>query len=183
MNSKGIKPLESCWHSEHRTPLGKARSTWLGKRIRSIRIQDNGGFDSDFEATGMNGQTLTPSQARLSLHLTRALEKFFDAKKNPIEWDWFDLEDRTEFQKGVLLACFQIPLGETRSYRQLAELAGSPLAARAVGSVMASNRIPLLIPCHRVLGSGKSFGGYSAPGGLDTKRWLLDRESDSRVHA
>ncbi|MEO1971721.1 MAG: MGMT family protein, partial [Pirellulaceae bacterium] len=61
------------------------------------------------------------------------------------------------------------------SYAGLAVAAGSPAAARAVGNVMRTNRYPLLIPCHRVVGSG-SLGGYSAPDGLDMKQRLLQME-------
>src|SRR5690606_20339117 len=70
----------------------------------------------------------------------------------------------------ILEGCRQISWGSTRSYKQLAQRVGRPGAARAVGNVMATNRYPLIVPCHRVVGSAGSLGGYSAPGGLDTKR-------------
>ena len=88
-----------------------------------------------------------------------------------------DMTGRTEFQQAVLEACRAIPRGETRSYGQLAAEAGRPGAARAVGSVMASNRTPLVIPCHRVvLASGKA-GHFSAPQGEGMRRRLLALES------
>ena len=87
-----------------------------------------------------------------------------------------DLCKATEFQRRVLQGCRRIPYGRTISYAQLAARAGSPRAARAVGNTMAKNRIPLIIPCHRVVGSGDSLGGYSAPDGLQMKRRLLDLE-------
>jgi O-6-methylguanine DNA methyltransferase len=59
------------------------------------------------------------------------------------------------------------------TYGDIAVQVGSPNSARAVGGVMARNRLPIVIPCHRVLGTAGRLGGYSAPGGLDTKRWLL----------
>ena len=62
-------------------------------------------------------------------------------------------------------------------YGQLASRAGSPNAARAVGNCMANNRIPLLIPCHRVVGANGELGGFSAAGGTDLKRRLLNREA------
>lgn len=88
---------------------------------------------------------------------------------------------RTPFARRVLEECRQIPLGETISYAELARRAGSPGAARAAGGVMASNQIPLIIPCHRVVGSGGRLGGYSAPGGLATKQRLLDLEAEARL--
>ena len=82
----------------------------------------------------------------------------------------------TPFQAKVVRHCRAIPWGGTLSYGQLAKKAGSAGAARAVGTVMSRNRLPLVIPCHRVLGSGGCLGGYSAPGGLATKKKLLSQE-------
>ena len=89
-------------------------------------------------------------------------------------------EHRTEFQQRVIVATRAIGFGETISYGELAERAGSPNAARAVGSVMASNEVLIIIPCHRVLASGGKLGGFSAPQGVDLKRRLLDLESRAK---
>jgi methylated-DNA-[protein]-cysteine S-methyltransferase len=83
----------------------------------------------------------------------------------------------TPFARKVVAACRRIPWGQTRSYGELAAECGSPGAARAVGSVMAKNRYPLIVPCHRVLAAGGEIGGYSAPDGLKMKRRLLAMES------
>ncbi len=82
----------------------------------------------------------------------------------------------TLFQRRVLTACRAIRWGETRSYAELAALVGSPRAARAVGTVMAHNPFPIVIPCHRVVGSNHRLGGFSAPGGLALKQRLLANE-------
>ncbi len=83
---------------------------------------------------------------------------------------------RAGFTQKVLANCRRVPQGQTRTYQQIAAQSGSPRAARAVGNIMANNRFPLLIPCHRVVGSGGSPGGYSGPGGLALKRRLLGLE-------
>lgn len=88
-----------------------------------------------------------------------------------------DLAHLTEFQAKVLRACRDIGYGDTRSYGELAVLAGSPGAARAVGNTMAANRFPLIVPCHRVVGAGGALGGFSAPQGTTLKRHLLDMEA------
>ena len=82
----------------------------------------------------------------------------------------------TDFQKQVWMALCDIPYGETRSYKQIAEAIGNPKAVRAVG--MANNRNPLLIvvPCHRVIGADGKLVGYAA--GLDMKEFLLEIEGD-----
>ena len=85
--------------------------------------------------------------------------------------DWHGV---TPFQRAVLEQTMRIPLGETRSYGEIAELAGSPRAARAVGRVMATNPLPFIVPCHRVIGSDGTLHGYG--GGLDLKERLLKVE-------
>ncbi len=90
-----------------------------------------------------------------------------------------DMTSLPQFTRRVLQACRKIAPGETATYQQLATQVGSPGAARAVGGVMAKNRIPIVIPCHRVLGTGGKLTGFSAPGGCDTKRRMLDLEAGS----
>lgn len=81
------------------------------------------------------------------------------------------------FRRAVLSATRRIPSGQTVSYLELASRAGSPKAARAVGNAMATNLFPIVVPCHRVVGSGGHLGGFTAPGGLDLKQELLAMES------
>lgn len=89
---------------------------------------------------------------------------------------------RTPFQTRVTRELLNVHYGETITYKELAQRAGSPQAARAVGNLMANNRIPLIIPCHRVVGSGGKLGGFSAPQGLSMKQRLLHMESsDSNI--
>ena len=80
----------------------------------------------------------------------------------------------TEFQRQVYRAVSAIPRGQTRSYGWLAERVGRPRAARAVGRVMATNPLPIVVPCHRVIGSDGSLRGYGA--GLPMKEALLRAE-------
>lgn len=87
-------------------------------------------------------------------------------------------EGTSAFQREVIAACRAIPYGDTRTYGQLAQLAGSPRAARAVGNIMASNRTPLVVPCHRVVpGGARKLGAYSAGEGVRTKLRLLEMEA------
>jgi O-6-methylguanine DNA methyltransferase len=110
--------------------------------------------------------------------LRRRLEQYGLGK--PVSFDdiELDLPSSTEFQSRVRKATRSIPYGEKRSYGELADLAGYPRAARAVGSVMAGNRLPILIPCHRVVASAGKLGGFSAPQGLDLKSRLLEMEAE-----
>jgi len=82
--------------------------------------------------------------------------------------------DVTAFQARVLAVLQEIPYGQTRSYRDIAIAIGNPRAVRAVGGANGSNPLPIVIPCHRVIGSGGALTGFG--GGLETKRFLLDLE-------
>jgi methylated-DNA-[protein]-cysteine S-methyltransferase len=80
----------------------------------------------------------------------------------------------TEFEKTVWLALKEIPYGETKTYKWLSEKIGKPAASRAVGQALSKNPLPIVLPCHRVIESDGSLGGYSA--GTNIKRRLLDIE-------
>jgi len=90
---------------------------------------------------------------------------------NGARLDWTGI---TPFRRAVMEACMAIPPGQTESYGGLAERVGRPGAARAVGRVMATNPFPLIVPCHRVIGSTGGLHGYG--GGLDMKAALLQAE-------
>lgn len=92
----------------------------------------------------------------------------------------FDLDLKptgTAFQLAVLNALATIPYGETRSYGEIASQIGRPKAVRAVGAANGRNPLPIVIPCHRVIGADGSLTGFG--GGLETKRYLLDLEGAS----
>jgi O-6-methylguanine DNA methyltransferase len=87
--------------------------------------------------------------------------------------DWPQL---TDFQRKVLEITAEIPRGMHLTYGDIARRIGKPAAARAVGAALGSNPWPVLVPCHRVLGTGGSMTGFSAPGGINTKKRMLDLE-------
>jgi methylated-DNA-[protein]-cysteine S-methyltransferase len=87
--------------------------------------------------------------------------------------DWTVLRP---FQQAVLQATHEIPHGETRTYKEIAERIGRPRAARAVGRAEATNPMPLVIPCHRVIGTDGKLHGYGLAEGVKTKEWLLKME-------
>jgi methylated-DNA-[protein]-cysteine S-methyltransferase len=80
------------------------------------------------------------------------------------------------FQVQALQLTLNIPYGQTSTYKEIALRLGKPLSARAVGRAEATNPIPLVIPCHRVLGSDGGLHGYGGPGGIKLKAWLLALE-------
>jgi methylated-DNA-[protein]-cysteine S-methyltransferase len=87
-----------------------------------------------------------------------------------------DMDGIERSGRPILEAARLIPPGATMTYGELAVAAGQPGAARAVGAAMARNPFPIVVPCHRVLAAGGGFGGFSAPGGLESKARLLTIE-------
>lgn len=106
---------------------------------------------------------------------SQQLEEYFSGIRKEFSLP-LDCRGFSTFQAAVLQACAAIPYGSTKTYGQLAANVGKPKAARAVGLVMAGNPLPIIIPCHRVIGSDRKLRGYAAPGGLETKTWLLRLE-------
>ena len=105
--------------------------------------------------------------------VARQLEAYFAGRLAVIDVP-LDLRLTHGFRRGVLGHLRQIPFGRTESYAEVAAASGSPRAVRAVGSACATNPMPIVIPCHRVVRTGGALGGYV--GGLDAKRFLLDLE-------
>ena len=106
--------------------------------------------------------------------VARALDSYFAGDYAALEDLDVDLGDRGAFTLVVLQALRAVAPGTTTTYGALAQLAGRPGAARAVGQAVGSNPVPVIVPCHRVIASNGSLGGFSA--GLDRKRALLDHE-------
>jgi methylated-DNA-[protein]-cysteine S-methyltransferase len=104
--------------------------------------------------------------------LVEQLHEYFSGKRKTFT---FPLAPRgTEFQLAVWNALLEIPYGDTTTYAELARRIGRPSAVRAVGAANGANPIPVIIPCHRVIGSNGTLTGYG--GGIERKQWLLALE-------
>ena len=111
----------------------------------------------------------------------RQLEEYFRGERQD-----FDLPlefDGSPFQRAVWDALGRIPYGGTESYGQLAERVGRPGAARAVGGANGRNPLPIVVPCHRIIGASGALTGYGGPSeeGIAMKRWLIDHETGVRA--
>lgn len=104
--------------------------------------------------------------------VARQLEEYFAGERTRFELKL--CPNGTDFQLQVLDALTRIPYGETRSYRDIAGMIGNPKAVRAVGAANGRNPLPIVIPCHRVIGADGSLTGFG--GGMEAKRFLLDLE-------
>jgi methylated-DNA-[protein]-cysteine S-methyltransferase len=132
--------------------------------LRQIHFQKDGApvrVESDWKR---DPAFFTPAKAQLEAYFHGAL-KYFDLSLAPMG---------TPFQKSVWQTLQKIPYGTVASYRWVAEQIGNPKAVRAVGGANGKNPLPIVIPCHRVIGSNGTLTGFG--GGLDIKQRLIDLE-------
>ncbi len=122
-----------------------------------------------------SGETLFRNDG-LFISLSERITAYFAGKPAEFSKEKLNLSPFTPFQKKVLLTAREIPYGKTRTYLWLAEQSGFPKAYRAAGGVMKMNPLPLIIPCHRVLGSNGQLTGFSSRGGIELKRKMLALE-------
>lgn len=105
----------------------------------------------------------------------REILEYFDGRRKKFEMP-LDFSSATPFQRKAYQVMLAIPFGKVYTYRWLAEKIGNPKGLRAVGNANGKNRWPLVVPCHRIVGSNGRLTGFSAPGGLDLKAELLKLE-------
>ncbi len=147
------------------TPLGDLYIAVSEKGVRRV----------DYDVTMERFLQAASSLPHVDLsHYTRQFTEYFAGERTQFDMP-IDLDETPAFRREVLLAAREIPFGQTRTYGEVATMAGHPGAARAAGQAMRGNPIPLIIPCHRVVGA-TGIGGYGGPEGVAVKRWLLTFE-------
>ena len=114
--------------------------------------------------------------SEITVHAAHLLQRYFAGERVDFADIPVLLEGVTPFRQKVLTATQNLTYGDICSYGRLAAECGSPHAARAVGGALASNPVPIIIPCHRVVASSGRLTGFSAPGGIYTKMALLQME-------
>ncbi len=146
------------------TPIGTLRLLAQGEALVAIRFPGEGGVEEPPARPAPRGGVLALARQQLA--------EYFAGERTR-----FDLPlaaEGTPFQRRVWSALSGIPYGETRSYAAIAAAVGSPAAVRAVGAANGRNPLPIVVPCHRVIGSDGRLTGFG--GGLPTKAWLLQHE-------
>lgn len=102
--------------------------------------------------------------------------ELLEGGRRDLRWVAVDFDGYDDFQRAVYAATREVAAGETVSYGEIAKAIGAPERAREVGAALGANRTPIVVPCHRVLAADGSLRGFSAPGGIETKRRMLEIE-------
>ena len=159
------------------TPVGPL---WVGVSERGlVSVGFCGSEDEYRQELARHGFLTTRIDPHCTAIYVQQIQDYLEGRRCafdfPLDWSFL-----TPFQAQVLQATYAIPYGEVRTYGELAVQVGRPRAARAVGRAQATNPMPIVIPCHRVVGTDGKLHGYGGRGGLKTKQWLLDMESRLR---
>lgn len=154
------------------SPLGPL---WIAVGPRGV-VGIHYGADPDAREfariTATYGPALLPDP-RSCDRVESELDQYFAHRRTSFDVD-VDLTPLSPFQRRILTATAKVPYGEVTTYREVARRAGNAQASRAAGGALGANPIPIVVPCHRVVATDGSLGGYS--GGLDAKRRLLALE-------
>jgi len=145
-------------------------------KIGKIGIEENGRAITKIYFTNKDNEEeiINGNETILLKEAIKQLNEYFDGKRSSFD---LPMEPKgTEFQNKVWNALKEIPCGETRSYGEIAKIIGNEKASRAVGMANNKNPIPIIVPCHRVIGANGKLVGYA--GGLDIKEKLLDLEKN-----
>ena len=155
------------------TPIGKL---WLAVSDLGLAALECGLTQAEFEAyLSKRFKRSVVHDPKKAKDAAKELTEYLTGKRRlfTLVIDWTVVRP---FQRAVLQATYYIPYGETRTYKEVAEQINRPSAARAVGRAEATNPMPLVIPCHRVIGTDGKLHGYGLGEGLKTKEWLLKLE-------
>ncbi|ROH99457.1 methylated-DNA--[protein]-cysteine S-methyltransferase [Chryseobacterium daecheongense] len=155
------------------TPLGDMFACAVDEGICLLEFTDRKNMEKQFKSLSKSlNAEITEKDHPHFTQLENELKEYFEEKRNTFEVPLFITG--TEFQAKVWQLLREIPMGETRTYKQQSEFLGNPKAIRAVGTANGINKIAILIPCHRVIGSNGELVGYA--GGIWRKQKLLELE-------
>ena len=149
------------------SPIGRLRLVATDQGLSHLLFDQQVGEDLESD-----GDEVEADDHPVLAAATAQLAEYFAGRRQEFDIP-LDLTG-TEFQRAAWSALANVPFGETRSYRQQAEAIGRPKAVRAIGAANGKNPVPIVLPCHRIVGSDGSLTGYG--GGLPIKEYLLKHE-------
>jgi methylated-DNA-[protein]-cysteine S-methyltransferase len=153
------------------TALGTCAVTWSDAGLTGVLLPGTRGLH------GRPAPEPEPEAVPGSVRdVVEAIVALLEGERTDLRWVVLDESDIDPFRRSVYAAAREIAPGATASYGEIARMIGKPDAPRAVGHALGENPFPIVVPCHRVLSSTGALHGFSAPGGIATKRRMLEIE-------
>jgi methylated-DNA-[protein]-cysteine S-methyltransferase len=157
------------------TPIGVLTLSATAQGLTGVYFEENRHGPSPEEIDGwrlLGDDSADSAAAEVLARAREQLEEYFAGHRRDFELPF--APRGTDFQQKVWLALREIPFGDVTSYSVIAERIGSPKAVRAVGAANGRNPLPVVVPCHRVVGANGDLTGFG--GGIERKKWLLEHE-------
>ena len=158
------------------TRLGSCGIAWTERGLVRVQLPEATAAHTEARLQRLGATRCDDELPDFVVSCRGKLQRYFDGERETFAGIALDTVNVAPFNAAIYAALRTIPWGQITTYGALAELAGAPGTARAVGAAMASNPWPIIVPCHRVLAASNKIGGFSAHGGADTKRALLTLE-------
>jgi methylated-DNA-[protein]-cysteine S-methyltransferase len=170
------------------TPIGPCAIVWSSNGIAGLQLPER-----DEQSTRAHARRRWPgaNESVVPADVQRAVERIqaMLSRRGPASADTLadltlDLDEVPDFHRQIYAVARSIPPGQTMTYGEIGKRLGvGPERARDIGQAMGSNPVPIIVPCHRVLGADGKMGGFSAPGGVATKRRMLEIEGAAALSA
>ncbi len=169
------------------TPIGPCAIAWSTNGIAGVQLPEG---NKEASRSRLSRRWPNALETNVPVNVQRAIEriqamlgKTAEGATDTLADVVLDLEGIPDFHRKVYDVARSIPPGHTMTYGEIAKRLGVPHESREVGQAMGRNPVPIIVPCHRVLGADGKMGGFSAPGGVATKRRMLEIEGAAAVGA
>ena len=159
------------------TPIGICGMVWADRGVIAVQWP---GASAEGARSGLLRRFAHAVEAEPPVEVAAAIEgviALLRGERRDLKEVRLDMARAPDLHRRVWEIARDIPPGETRTYGEIARQLGDPMLAREVGQALGANPFPIIVPCHRVLAAGGKIGGFSAPGGIDSKRRVLGIES------
>jgi methylated-DNA-[protein]-cysteine S-methyltransferase len=165
------------WGSHFDTPIGRCGLAWTEAGVTGVQLPESDPEQTVARITRHGAELVKEADVLPEIaEVITALKTFLSGEPTSFDGLRLDMDRHSAFERGAYDALRKVGWGKTVTYGELAATIGRPNGAQAIGMAMGRNSWPVIVPCHRVLGSNGWLGGFSAPGGLLTKKALLARE-------
>ena len=165
------------------TPIGACGVIWGERGITGVQLPMGSEDKTRKRIHQRNGDILEGEPPAEVRHAIDEMIELLAGKPNDLADVVLDLDGVPEFNRGVYDIARKIPPGQTMTYGEIAKRLGAPQESREVGQALGHNPVAIIVPCHRVLGADGKMGGFSASGGVATKRRILEIEGAAALSA